>query len=150
MGKAVRQFHSELEAVFGFLRYSEDKEALKVKMTEHKGKYEELSNQAKVLLMQLSGIDALPDIGEEEFKKGEFSMCKAFADMKEEGKIEGRAEEIVESGYEFNLSETDILERLQKKLDISEEEAQKFLTVYGKSKSDGQSEINTGDGRYIL
>ena len=144
------QFHSELEAVFEFLRYSEDKEALKVKMTEHKGKYEELSNQAKVLLMQLSGIDALPDIGEEEFKKGEFSMCKAFADMKEEGKIEGRAEEIVESGYEFNLSETDILERLQKKLDISEEEAQKFLAVYGKSKSDGQSEINTGDGRYIL
>lgn len=134
MGKAVRQFHSELEAVFEFLRYSEDKEVLKVKMTEHKGKYEELSNQAKVLLMQLSGIDALPDIGEEEFKKGEFSMCKAFADMKEEGKIEGkiegRAEEIVEMGYEFGIPENKIMERLQNKLDISVEEAEKYLGMF--------------------
>ncbi len=108
--------------------------------------------------MHLTNIKEIPNVGDNELEKGEFDMCKAFEDMKEEGrtegkiegKIEGRAEEIVESGYEFSLSETDILERLQKKLDISEEEAQKFLTVYGKSKSDGQSEINTGDGRYIL
>ena len=37
----------------------------------------------------------------------------------EKGKMEGRAEEIIETGYEFGLPEVDILKRLQNKLDIS-------------------------------
>ena len=48
------------------------------------------------------------------------------------GKTEGRAEEIIESGYEFGLSEADILARLQKKLNISEQKAQEYLTTFGK------------------
>lgn len=44
-----------------------------------------------------------------------------------EGKIEGRAEEIIETGHEFGLSETDILGRLQDKLDISLQVAQEYL-----------------------
>ncbi len=51
-------------------------------------------------------------------------MCKAFEDMKEEGrmegkiegKIEGKAEAIVEMGREFRLSQSVILEKLQSKL----------------------------------
>lgn len=50
----------------------------------------------------------------------------------EEGKAKGRAEEIVETGYEFGLSECDILERLQKKLNISLQKAQEYLQIYGK------------------
>ena len=49
-----------------------------------------------------------------------------------EGKLEGRAEEIVESGYEFHLSERDILERLQKKLDVSLQKAQEYFNMYKK------------------
>lgn len=49
---------------------------------------------------------------------------------KEEGREEGRAEEIIDSGREFNLSEEDILERLQKKLNISSEIAKKYLASY--------------------
>ena len=45
----------------------------------------------------------------------------------EKGKIEGRAEEIIESGFEFGLSEKDILTRLQNKLDISLQAAQQYL-----------------------
>ena len=71
-------------------------------------------------------------------EKGEFDMCKAFEDMKEEGrtegkiegKIEGRAEEIVEMGYEFGIPENKIMERLQNKLDISVEEAEKYLGMF--------------------
>lgn len=43
------------------------------------------------------------------------------------GKVEGRAEEIIETGYEFGLSEGKILERLQKKLDISLQMAQEYV-----------------------
>lgn len=75
-------------------------------------------------------------VGKDEFERGEFSMCKAFEDMKEEGRqegrIEGRAEEIVETGYEFGLTAEDILIRLQSKLNISLEEAELFLKMYEK------------------
>ena len=50
----------------------------------------------------------------------------------EKGKIEERAEEIIESGFEFGLSEKDILTRLQNKLDISLQAAQQYLLRFGK------------------
>lgn len=49
-----------------------------------------------------------------------------------EGREEGRAEEIIESGYDFGLSEQDILARLQKKLQITLEQAERYMKVFGK------------------
>lgn len=60
------------------------------------------------------------------------SEKKGKAEGRIEGRAEGRAAEIVETGYEFGLSEDNILERLQKKLDISFEAAQEYLEKYGK------------------
>lgn len=59
-------------------------------------------------------------------------MCTVFEETRTEGKIEGRAEEIVETGYEFGLSENDILERLQKKLNISLQKAQEYFKMFGR------------------
>ncbi len=72
--------------------------------------------------------------------KGDADMCTVFeetraegkAEGRAEGKAEGRAEEIIESGYEFGLSEEDILTRLQKKLNISLQKAQEYLSMFGK------------------
>lgn len=61
-------------------------------------------------------------------------MCKAFEDMKEEGRIEGiiegRAQEIIELGNEFKLSEPEILRKLQDKLEISNEKAKEYFTRF--------------------
>ena len=77
-------------------------------------------------------------------KKGETNMWTVFEETwkegkmegkregKLEGKLEGKAEEIVEIGYEFGLSENDILERLQTKLNISLQKAQEYLAMFGK------------------
>ena len=73
-------------------------------------------------------------------KKGELDMCSLFEatriegkiEGKLEGKLEGRAMEIIEMGIEFGLSENDILERLQKKLNISLQEAKGYLQRFGK------------------
>lgn len=48
------------------------------------------------------------------------------------GRAEGRAEEIIAAGYEFGLSEKTILERLQKKLAITPQQAQEYLATYTK------------------
>lgn len=142
------QFHSELKPFFEFLRYSGEKELLKEKMEANREQYEELSSQAKILLTKLTNIKKIPGVEAGRFERGEFSMCKAFEDMKEEGKIEGRlegrsegriegrlegrAEEIVESGYEFQLSEEEVLKRLRNKLDVSEKDAHRFFDMFRK------------------
>lgn len=73
-------------------------------------------------------------------KEGDADMCTVFEETWREGKAEGeaagkvygRAQEIVETGHEFGLSEADILTRLQKKLNISLQRAQEYLAVFGK------------------
>ena len=59
-------------------------------------------------------------------------MCNLSQGIKETGIAEGRAEEIIETGYEFGLSEQDILERLQKKLSISLQKAQEYAERSGR------------------
>jgi hypothetical protein len=44
----------------------------------------------------------------------------------------GAAKEIIEMGQEFGLSDAEILERLQKKLNLSAEAATAYLKQYGK------------------
>ena len=65
-------------------------------------------------------------------KKGDVDMCTVFEETRAEGRIEGRAEGIIETGLDFGLSEEDILERLQKKLNISLQAAQEYLKMFGK------------------
>ncbi len=65
-------------------------------------------------------------------KEGDADMCTVFEETRREGIAEGKAEEIVETGFEFGLSEEDILTRLQKKLNISLQKAQEYLSMYGK------------------
>ncbi len=65
-------------------------------------------------------------------KKGETNIWTVFEETWKDGKMEGKAEEIVEIGYEFGLSENDILERLQTKLNISLQKAQEYLAMFGK------------------
>ena len=73
--------------------------------------------------------EALRKLMKEELEQ---SINQGIEEGKAKGKAEGRAEEIVEAGYEFGLSERDILERLQKKLNISLQKAQEYLQIYGK------------------
>lgn len=63
-------------------------------------------------------------------------MCTLFDTIAKEsefrGKSDGKAEEIIETGYEFGLSENDILERLQRKLNVSLQKAQEYFNMFAK------------------
>lgn len=65
-------------------------------------------------------------------EKGDADMCTLFDEIAKESEAKGRAVEIVETGYEFGLSENDILERLQNKLKVSLQTAQGYLEMFGK------------------
>ena len=59
-------------------------------------------------------------------------MCSLFEEIAKEGEIKGQAKGIIETGFEFGLSENDILERLQNKLNVSLEMAQEYIKMFGK------------------
>ncbi len=105
------QFHTELQSVFEFLRYAGDRKSLQEKLYGNKERYQNLSGEAKTLLVQLTGIRRMPEIREEEWKKGEFDMCKAFEDMRKEGLEQGQAQELVKNidaavrNFHLNLPE---------------------------------------------
>ncbi len=46
--------------------------------------------------------------------------------------MEGRAAEIIETGIEFELQDSDIIGRLQKKLEISLQKAEEYFRIFGK------------------
>ena len=68
--------------------------------------------------------------------KGDGRMCTVFDEIARDGEVKGRtdgeAKGIVETGLEFGLSESDILSRLQKKLDVSLKTAQEYFATFGK------------------
>ncbi len=58
--------------------------------------------------------------------------AEGLAEGRAEGLVDGKAEGIIESGYDFGLSDSDILTRLQKKLQITLEQAKQYLEMFGK------------------
>ena len=70
------------------------------------------------------------------FAKGDGGMCTLFdkiaKDSEAKGQLKGEAKGIVETGYEFGISEADILKRLQQKLEIPLQVAQEYLKMFGK------------------
>ena len=63
-------------------------------------------------------------------------MCTLFEEVAKKneikGKLKGEAKGIIETGFDFGLSENDILERLQNKLNVSMQVAQEYLKMFGK------------------
>ncbi len=62
----------------------------------------------------------------------EEGRAEGIVEGRAEGIVEGRAEGIVETGVGFGLSDKEILDKLQIKLNISLQMAQKYLMKYGK------------------
>ncbi len=131
------RFHSELQSVFEFLRYSGEKKQMKAMLEEHKERYEKLSALAKILLTKLANIKKPMDVSDEEFVRGEFSMCKAFEDMREEGKAEGKVEErengicsVLHVVKKFHGSKEQAITTLMEEYTLSEEAAIKKLELY--------------------
>ena len=64
--------------------------------------------------------------------EGDGRMCTVFDEIAKESEEKGRAIGIIETGFEFGLSESDVLSRLQKKLDVSLQMAQEYLRMFEK------------------
>ncbi|MCD7922434.1 MAG: transposase [Clostridiales bacterium] len=69
-------------------------------------------------------------------KEEESVSCTFFEGILEEGRVEGRAEGkaegIIEAGIDYGASDEDILNTLQRKLDISRQKAQEYFNLFAR------------------
>lgn len=98
----LETMQSDLGVVLGFIKYSTDREKLSDYVHEHK-EFSAMTNESARLLNEVCSLhlkninekneeDEEKDANKENKEQGVYNMCKAFDDMKEIGRIEGRAE----------------------------------------------------------
>lgn len=93
--------------------------------------YSEEHKTKKSVIMTVAGATN-SKIDYNAFEKGDGDMCTLFEEIAKENEAKGEAKGIIETGYEFGISENDILERLQNKLNVSLQMAQEYLKMFGK------------------
>ena len=135
----LQKMESDLKYVLGIMKCAGSRERYQKYIEENRDFFTRIPRSAADVISVYANMKEIvkylefqPGAGDEE----ETDMCKALRDMKrdakKEGKIEGRAEEIIASGYEFGLSDENILDRLQKRMQISMQVAWQYLLRYGK------------------
>lgn len=108
-----------------------DTELPKYRIKEKAIQYNEEHNTEKSVIMTVAG-ETNTKLDYNSLAKGDGRMCTVFDEIAKEGEAKGEAKGIIETGLEFGLSESDILSRLQKKLDVSLQVAQEYLAMFGK------------------
>ncbi len=129
---------------FGLLEILLDKSMTAKEVREKAIEYAESNSvDESVVMTAASAADCVIDYDKVGKKGGEGVMCRVFEETRREGielgrkegeakgEAKGKAEVIITMGHEFQLSESDILERLQMKLGISLNKAQEYLEMFG-------------------
>ena len=113
--------------LFNLLEILLDTGMPKNKVKEKAIQYSEEHKTEKAVIMTVAGATNTK-LDYNSLAEGDGRMCTVFDEIAKESEAKG----IVETGLEFGLSESDILNRLQKKLDISLQVAQEYLAMFGK------------------
>lgn len=119
-------------AFFDMLKVVLDKNIAKDEAREKVIEYALRHNVDKKVVMTVAGATNRKIDYNALSKKGDVTMCTLFDEIAKEGKTEGKAEGIIETGLDLGLSENDILERLQHKLNVSLQKAQEYFEMFGK------------------
>lgn len=142
------EYKTGLRQVFEIVRYVKDKEKLQEIIEENREAYSRIDSETKDMLEVVAHVKIPERCAVVEGGEEGYDMCNAFEDMRQEGYDEGiergiekgieqgivtgKAEGIIETGLDVGLSEQDILERLQRKLDISLQKAQEYFFQFNK------------------
>lgn len=113
---------------FHMLRVILDRSIPRNEAKEKVIQYAKTHNVDKTVIMTVAGATNCKIDYHALTQKEDIDMCTLFDEIAKESEAKG----IIETGFEFGLSESDILERLQRKLNISLQSAQEYLDIFGK------------------
>ncbi len=115
-------------AFFDMLKVVLDKSITKNEAKEKVIKYALEHNVDKTVVMTVAGATNRKIDYNALSMKGDVTMCTLFDEIEKDGEAKG----IIETGFDFGLSENDILQRLQNKLNVSLQKAQEYFEMFGK------------------
>ena len=125
-------FKTDVKQVFDFIRCSQDKKALK-ELVERDEYYKSMEEDAFDVAVQYTNATELIEAKEYYEKGGSVNMCQALTELIEDGRMEGRMEGIeafVLDNLEERVSEERIIEKLQRRFGLKEEEAKAYFEKY--------------------
>lgn len=111
------EYHTGLLQLFEVVRYGNDKEKLKAVIEADKERYSRIDSDTRELLEVIAKVRIKEEIIVNEEKK--YDLCKAFVDMKLEGKIEGSRERLIKATcikLQKNKSAETIADELEEEL----------------------------------
>ena len=129
------EYHTGLRQLFEVVRYARDKEKLQRIMQENKGAYSRMDSDTRELLEVVAKVRIGEEYGIMESGEKKYDMCKAFVDMRLEGKQEERQEHLVKTvciKLRKNKSAEIIADELEEELSEIEKviEAQRLVGNY--------------------
>ena len=142
-------FRTDLKQIFDCIRYSEDKKKLYEVITSDPA-YRELDEDAYDVIAEYTDTEQLMEVKQCK-EKGKVDMCKAIEEMIQDGRMEGLSQglsqgisqglsqglergiqALILDNLEEGVSEQRIIEKLQKRFDVNEEQAREYYAKYGK------------------
>lgn len=121
-------FHTDLQYVFGFLLNEESMDGLSAYVQKHKEVFENLSEDAFDMISVMSHSEKLSEYKQLYLQEdGGTNMCKAIEDMIEKEVIRI----FLELHQEMGLSRELILQKIRERFNLSEEEANAKIQLYG-------------------
>lgn len=121
----AQRFHSDMREVMLYLKYAGDQKKLK-ELVERDEKFRHLDRRTMDTINIVTNSKLNYDEGKEVV-----DVCQAIRDMIEESKAEGRAEgrivQYIETSKEYGVEESEIIEGLMQKFNMSLEEAKERL-----------------------
>ncbi len=146
------EFVTDLQVMFGMLKYRKDKESLARYINDHREYFVKVDGatfDAGLSLLSFSGalakkLERLWESGQEEQlkeiaeKKGEHNMCKAIEDMlndsmeagKEIGRQEGEIIGAIKAYKDVGMSKDEVANKVINKFQFAEDEAKSYVEKY--------------------
>lgn len=146
-------YHGELKALLGLLRYQKDKTALRTFVNDNLEIFQSMTSETVLAMSVLGNIktlqkyikeDKIKNTETRENEKGGIDVCQAIEEMindgreegiligEERGEFRGGIRTLIEDNLEEGISEARILEKLQKRFELTAEDAAGYLEKYRK------------------
>ena len=115
----LEAYRGELKALFGFIRYQKDKAALSRFVMENEDIFHALTSETIRAISVLGGARELGQyVKREKEDEEEIDMCEALQEMIMDGKIEGKAEDVLELLEDLGEIPEDLREQVMSQRDL--------------------------------
>ena len=132
------RFHSDLQQIFGMLKYRSEKEKLQSYMQENRAYFENVDVDTYQAMREfLHSERQLKSIKQSKGKEQRINMCKALEDLYNDGVekgieegIEKGIEALIETCHELGVSRDDTVAKLMSRFDMEHESALQSVERY--------------------